>query len=148
MKPAIKQRDDARTLVIGPVSIRFVLTASDTAGTLEAFEFTGPAGSPGPAPHTHAKATETFFVLEGMLVLHANGVTTPIHAGGVASVPPNIPHRFEYPGPGPTRFLSVLTPAIHFDRYFSDLKELFTQGWPPAPEKMAALFVKYDIQPA
>lgn len=147
-QPLIRQHGDARRVDVGPVAIRVVLSHEDTGGAIEALEFTAGQGSPGPTLHTHATATETFFVLEGALLVHAGGKSELVRAGGVANVPPRVPHKFEYPGPGPTRFLVTLTPAIGMDRYFETLRSLVQQGWPPPPEKMAALLAKFDVAPA
>ncbi len=148
MHHQVRQPSDHRRIEISTISIHIILGAEHTGAALEAFEFTAPAGSPGPTMHTHATATETFYVLEGSLLVHAGGSSALVHAGGVANIPPGVPHRFEYPGPGPTRFLTTFTPAIGMERYFHELRELFVQGWPPRPEAMAALLARHDIHPA
>jgi quercetin dioxygenase-like cupin family protein len=44
--------------------------------------------------HTHPEADETFYVLEGTLLLHVDGVEHELRAGGVAVVPRGVPHAF------------------------------------------------------
>lgn len=146
--PCVTLPDDTRCIAIGPITIRVLFRGQDTGGSLESFEFHAPAGSRGPTMHTHAGAAESFYVLEGSLKLIVDGVTHLVPAGGVAHVPAHVPHRFEYPGPGPTRFLATLAPAIGLDGYFTELRTIFETSWPPTPEAMAALVARYDMKPA
>src|SRR6476469_6883690 len=45
--------------------------------------------------HLHPNADETFYLLEGEILLHIDGQEQrPLHAGGIAIIPRGIPHAF------------------------------------------------------
>lgn len=44
--------------------------------------------------HTHPAADETFYLLDGSLLLHIDGVEHELRAGGVAVIPRGMPHAF------------------------------------------------------
>jgi hypothetical protein len=44
--------------------------------------------------HRHPEADETFYMLEGEIVLHIDGETRKLGAGAIAIVPRGIPHAF------------------------------------------------------
>ena len=44
--------------------------------------------------HTHPAADETFYLLDGSLLLHIDGVEHELRPGGVAVIPRGMPHAF------------------------------------------------------
>jgi quercetin dioxygenase-like cupin family protein len=44
--------------------------------------------------HTHPDADETFYLLDGSLLLHVDGTEHELRAGGIAMVPRGVPHAF------------------------------------------------------
>lgn len=60
--------------------------------------------------HTHPGADETFYVLEGSMVLHIDGAEHELRAGGVAVVPRGVPHAFLAQADG-ARMLCLHTPG-------------------------------------
>lgn len=98
----------------------------------------GPAGPPQyQAPlHVHHADEEAWYVLEGTLCVLRGEETVEARAGAGVLVPRGTPHTFWNPGPGPVRYLLVMTPriqrmieAIHAlpDRRRETLAALFTQ---------------------
>lgn len=66
--------------------------------------------------HTHPDADETFYLLEGSMLLHVDGVEHEVRAGGVAVVPRGVPHAFMAQAGG-ARLLCLHTPGGGEDFY-------------------------------
>ncbi len=60
--------------------------------------------------HTHPAADETFYLLEGSILLHIDGVEHEVRAGGVAVIPRGVPHAFQAQADG-ARMLCLHTPG-------------------------------------
>jgi quercetin dioxygenase-like cupin family protein len=68
-------------------------TAEETGGAFILFEDRMPRGKTTPL-HVHPHEDETFIVLEGELLVHAEGTEHPVGPGGVAVVPRGSRHAF------------------------------------------------------
>jgi mannose-6-phosphate isomerase-like protein (cupin superfamily) len=80
-------------------------------------EWRDAGGPPGPprliAPrHLHHSDDEAWYVLEGALVVQVGDNNVEAHAGSAVLVPRGTPHTYWNPGPGPARYLLVMTPSI------------------------------------
>lgn len=114
-------------------------------GTLETegfvvVEWTDEGGHPAPmyiAPwHVHNLDDEAWYVLEGVLNVAAGDKIVEVRAGSGVTVPMGTPHTYWNPGPGPARYLLVMTPRIHRligeihklqDRSLASVQDLFRQ---------------------
>jgi len=68
------------TIKIGPLGIRFLLTSSDSNGSVSVFELTVPVGQKLPAPpHKNNSYEEILYGMEGVLTWTVDG--TPIDVG-------------------------------------------------------------------
>ncbi|MET7756707.1 cupin domain-containing protein [Streptomyces sp. NPDC005389] len=101
----------------------FVLLADarDTGGALGANRLTLGPGATGARPHYHARSTELFHVLEGVMWFDVDGRTTTVAAGGLVSVPPGVRHSFGAVPDSTADLLSVLTPGVDRFEYFRTL---------------------------
>jgi quercetin dioxygenase-like cupin family protein len=68
--------------------------------------------------HVHARADETFYLLDGSMVLHIDGAEHELRTGGVAMVPRGVPHAFQAQAAG-ARMLCLHTPGGGEDFYRS-----------------------------
>lgn len=68
-------------------------TRQDTGGAFLLFEDRLDLGKVTPL-HRHPDVDETFYLLEGEVLLHIDGEQKPLHAGGIAIIPRGIPHAF------------------------------------------------------
>jgi oxalate decarboxylase/phosphoglucose isomerase-like protein (cupin superfamily) len=111
--------------------------------------------------HTHAKAEEVFYILDGELDLLAfhpvdaaggdwrtwrSHTGAMVFRGGPGSfmfVPAGCPHAFSNPGPEPARMLFLVAPAGH-EVYLRELGELLGRG-APASAEIDALRRRHDI---
>ncbi|WP_418955561.1 cupin domain-containing protein [Streptomyces tritici] len=95
--------------------------ASDTGGALGANRLVLGEGATGARPHFHARSTELFLVLDGVMRFTVAGRTETVEAGGLVCVPPGVPHAFGA-APGSTaELISVLTPGVDRFGYFRAL---------------------------
>ena len=65
----------------------------------------------GPAEHVHAAEDDSFFVLEGELVLTVAGDEVVARPGTFLLVPPGAPHAFANRGEAVARMINVRAPA-------------------------------------
>jgi mannose-6-phosphate isomerase-like protein (cupin superfamily) len=89
-----------------------VILASAPAGAAVAVvACTIPPAATGPPLHVHAASDETFFVLSGVLLVHAGGQVATIPEGGLVHVSHGMPHTFATRPGSPARFLVLHTPG-------------------------------------
>lgn len=136
------------TIGLGPVAVRFLLTGSDTGGSMSIFEMTVPAGQKIPAPaHTNDAYEETLYGIDGVLTWTIDGTAFPIGPGQAVCIPRGAVHRFDNFGDVAAKQLVVVAPAIMGPQYFRDAVELIrgAAGGPPDPRTMAALFRRHGM---
>jgi len=88
--------------------LTFKATGADTAGALLLLEVLQPEGKTPPL-HVH-EADETFYVLEGELLVHIDGTQHSARNGSVLVVPRGTPHTFVVTSQT-ARILLAFTPA-------------------------------------
>jgi quercetin dioxygenase-like cupin family protein len=71
-------------------------------------------GAEAPPRHLHRRHAESFYVLEGELVLTLGDREIRTEAGAWAQVPPGIPHSFAFPANAPARYLTLPTANCGF----------------------------------
>jgi mannose-6-phosphate isomerase-like protein (cupin superfamily) len=108
-------------------------------------EWRDPGGPPGPPrliapPHLHRSDDEAWYVLEGMLHVRVGKEDVEAQAGSAVFVPRGTPHTYWNPGPGPTRYLLVMTANIY--RLIQEIHAM-PERTPPA---LRAMFAKYDSE--
>jgi len=102
----------------------------ETAGRLSLIETVVPPRG-GLPPHTHARESESLYILEGELeILGDGGRTTGIGPGGFVHFPQGVLHRFHNPTDRQSRILIIFTPA-GFEEFFLEIGEPYTEGSRP-----------------
>jgi mannose-6-phosphate isomerase-like protein (cupin superfamily) len=66
--------------------------------------------------HSHDKARQFFYVLDGEAEIRTDQGTALLKAGEGAEVPPGLPHQFFNASPEPVRFLVISAPSARSDR--------------------------------
>ncbi|MDQ3785503.1 MAG: quercetin 2,3-dioxygenase [Actinomycetota bacterium] len=66
-------------------------TAAETGGSLFIFEDTMAQGKTTPL-HLHPDEEEAIYVIEGELLVHVDGESYPVRAGGLCVAPKGVPH--------------------------------------------------------
>src|SRR3954467_9265464 len=79
----------------GPVTLRFLVTGSDSGGSVAVFEFMVPAGKRLLAPaHSHDHYEETIYGVDGVITFMVDGVPIDIGPGQALCIPRGAVHRF------------------------------------------------------
>jgi quercetin dioxygenase-like cupin family protein len=112
----VRNADDAeRRWFYGGGLHRWLVREGEVDNGFLLFEDTVDPGKRTPL-HTHPAADETFYLLDGAMLLHIDGVEHDVRAGGVAVVPRGIPHAFLARAEG-ARMLCLHTPGGGEDFY-------------------------------
>ena len=120
--------------VIGSVGSDFVVAEWKDAG-----------GPPGPprwiAPlHLHRNDDEAWYVLEGTLCVRVGSEEVQAKAGSAVLVPRGTPHTYWNPGPGPARYLLVMTSNIY--SLIQDIHGLTERS----PAALKAVFERHESE--
>jgi mannose-6-phosphate isomerase-like protein (cupin superfamily) len=108
-------------------------------------EWRDPGGPPGPPrliapPHLHRSDDEAWYVLEGTLSVRVGKEEVEASAGSAVFVPRGTPHTYWNPGPGPVRYLLVMTASIY--RLIQEIHAMQER----TPTALRAVFAKYDSE--
>ena len=120
--------------VIGSAGNNFVLAEWKDAG-----------GPPGPprwiAPlHLHRNDDEAWYVLEGTLCVRVGQQVVEAKAGAAVFVPRGTAHTYWNPGPGPVRYLLVMTSNV-----YSLILDIHAMG-ERTPAALKAVFERHDSE--
>jgi len=120
-------------------------TIGSTANAFVIAEWRDAGAPPGPprfiAPlHLHHHDDEAWYVLEGTLCVRVGDKDVEAQAGSAVFVPRGTPHTYWNPGPGPTRYLLVMTANI-----FRLIQEIHAMS-DRSPAALDAVFEKYDSE--
>jgi quercetin dioxygenase-like cupin family protein len=133
---------------VGQIEIRFLLESKDTNGQLAAFEFTVPAGSKVPMPHSHEHYDETIYGLEGVMTFTVNGQPNDIGPGQTCFIPRGAVHGFNNVKSANAKALAVVTPALIGPDFFKEVTAIVHAGGTPDLEKIQAVMTKHGLVPA
>ena len=130
----------ASPIVAPPLAGQVMGSADDAFVTAEWRDGGGP---PGPrrliAPlHLHHGDDEAWYVLEGTLHVQVGDNEVQAAAGSGVFVPRGTPHTYWNPGPGPVRYLLIMTSNI-----FRLIQEIHAME-DRTPAALRALFGKFD----
>ena len=106
----------------------WLATEAETAGAFLMFEDRLEGGKVTPL-HRHPDADETFYMLEGDILLHVDGAQQALGAGGIAIVPRGVPHAFMVTS-AEARMLCLQTPG-HGEAFYRHASDPAGEGTPP-----------------
>ncbi len=120
--------------VIGSASNAFVIA-----------EWHDPGAPPGPPrliapPHLHRNDDEAWYVLEGTLRVRVGKEVVEAGAGAAVFVPRGTAHAYWNPGPGPARYLLVMTANIY--RLIQEIHGMKER----TPAALRAVFARHDSE--
>jgi quercetin dioxygenase-like cupin family protein len=123
---------------------RLLVSAGQSGGEFALFETTGERGHTAPR-HRHRRATETFIVLDGELLIEAGDERRVAAAGHVAVLARDQVHTFMIVTPT-ARYLTLHTPA-GFDAFVHDVTDAArATGAPPDRAALVALGAEHGIE--
>src|SRR5215471_7254211 len=95
---------------IGPLAVRFLLTRTNSNGSIAAFELLVPAAQRLPAPaHSHDHYEETIYGIAGVLTWTVDGKEIDVGPGQALCIPRGAIHRFDNNGSQDVKVLCVIT---------------------------------------
>jgi quercetin dioxygenase-like cupin family protein len=139
------------TIRLGPLTVRFLLTADNSTGSVAAFELMVPGGQRLTAPaHSHDHYEETIYGIDGVLAWTVDGKQIDVGPGQALCIPRGAIHRFDNNGSRDVKALCVITPAALGPQYFREAAELVkaAAGGPPDRAKMAEIMRRHGLTPA
>jgi mannose-6-phosphate isomerase-like protein (cupin superfamily) len=92
------------------------------------------------APHVHHKDDEAWYVLEGQLRVLKGDEEVEVRAGAGVLVPRGTAHTYWNPGPGPARYLLVMTANIF--QLIEDIHAMKER----TPDALQDVFRKHDSE--
>ena len=139
------------TIRLGPLAVRFLVTGSNSSGSVAAFEMRVPGKQRLMAPaHSHDKYEETIYGIDGVLTWTVNGTRFEVGPGQALCIPRGAVHRFDNLGNADVKALCVISPAAIGPEFFRESAEVInaaTAG-PPDRVKMAEIMRRHGLTPA
>ena len=131
--PVLVRADQAETVVDGPTSLITLLAdAPETGGAVTINRATLAVGSTGAPAHTHTRAAESFFVLDGELQVLVDERIVHLTKGDLLLVPPGTTHAFAPPHGKAADVLVVFTPGMRRFDYYRLLEQVHVGEVEPA----------------
>ncbi|SFL25901.1 cupin domain-containing protein [Lysobacter sp. cf310] len=142
-KTYLIQERSAETVAGTGSRLWLLADASDCCGALGVNRLRLGAGAAGAKPHFHARSSEAFYVLEGVLRMVVDGEPVSVDRGGLVVIPPGVVHSF---GAGPDAVADVLvtlTPGVDRFDYFRLLPKILRGE--ADPRALAEAPQRYDV---
>ena len=136
---------------LGPLTVRFLITAENSSGSIAAFELVVPAAQRLAAPaHSHVHYEETIYGIEGVSTWTVDGEKIDVGPGQALCIPRGAIHRFDNDGVQDAKALCVITPAAIGPQYFREVAEVSkaAAGGPPDRAKLAEIMRRHGLMPA
>lgn len=135
---------------VGALSVRFLVEAADSNGSVSVFECFVPADSKMPAPHSHDAFEETIYGLEGTTTWTVNNRKVDVSPGEALCVPRGSVHGFDNNGSENAKFLAISTPGVMTPGYFREIHDVLaaTAGGPPDLARVADVMRRHGLTPA
>ena len=127
--PVVVEQDAGEYIWFGGALFTFKVTAEQSNGAFILIEDTASRGKTTPL-HVHPHHDETFYVVEGELILHVDGDEQIARSGSIAFVPRGVPHAFLVTSES-ARFLGMITPGD------ANAEAFFRQAGEAAPDRVA-----------
>ena len=148
---ALQVNPSHETIRLGPLAVRFLVTAEDSSGSIAAFELEVPGAQRLAAPaHSHDHYEETIYGLSGTLTWTVDGTQIEVGPGQALCIPRGAIHRFDNHGKQDAKALCVITPAAIGPQYFRESAEVINAaaGGPPDRVRMAEIMRRHGLTPA
>jgi quercetin dioxygenase-like cupin family protein len=143
---AVSTREEIR---VGEMTIRFLLEGEQSDGSVAVFNFSVPAGSKVPAPHSHDGYEETIYGLEGTLVWTLEDNHHQVGPNEVLCIPRGAVHQFANVGDIDATALAIVTPGVLGPDYFREVAAVLdtAAGGPPDVAAIATVMRRHGLTP-
>src|SRR5436309_9132293 len=135
---------------VGELTIRFLIEAEQSGGSVAVFEFDVPAGAKVAAGHSHDGYEETMYGLEGVLTWTIEGEPVDVGPGEALCIPRGAVHQFANTGDVDAKALAIITPGILGPDYFREVAAILdaAAGGPLDLAAVAAVMRRHGLTPA
>ncbi len=134
----VDAQDGQHLSVIGD-TYRLLVTGEQTGGSFAVIDMLIPPGG-GPGPHAHAGFQESFYIVEGEVVVKTKAQTYTARPGSFVSIPKGgVVHGFKNESKAPAHLLCLVVPA-GLEKFFQEIGQPVAPGafLPPRPMNPAA----------
>ena len=138
------------TIRVGLLTVRFLVTADDSPGSIAVFELTVPGAQRLPAPaHSHDHYEETIYGIDGVLTWTVDGRQIEVGPGQALCIPRGAVHRFDNRGSQDVKALCMITPAALGPQYFRECAEVIdaTADGVPDRARLAEIMRRHGLTP-
>src|SRR5260370_11792878 len=133
------------TIRLGLLTVRFLLTAENSNGSVAAFELTVPGAQRLPVAHSHDRYEETIYGIDGVLTWTVDGKQIDVGPGQALCIPRGAIHRFDNNGSRDVKALWVITPAAIGPECFREAFAVANAAadGPPDRDKLAEILPRH-----
>jgi quercetin dioxygenase-like cupin family protein len=142
---------NGETIRLGPLAVRFLVTATQSTGSVAVFELMVPTAQRLMAPaHSHDQFEETVYGIEGTLTWTIDGKPTEVGPGEAVCIRRGAVHRFDNNGGVDATALCIISPAALGPDYFLEAAEVMKAAGdgPPDRAKMVEIMRRHGLTPA
>jgi mannose-6-phosphate isomerase-like protein (cupin superfamily) len=135
------------TIRVGEMSVTFLKTRHETAGTLDLFELIIPPQRSVLIPHTHREYDEVIFGMNGIVTWTVAGQEILVGHGEKLSIPRGTPHFFINLHSTTARLMCLQTPGLLGPEYFREVAVHFGKDGKPDIAGISAVMMRYGVIP-
>jgi quercetin dioxygenase-like cupin family protein len=134
---------------VGDLTIRFLVDADGSGGSVALFEFDVPAGARVPVAHSHDAYEETLYGLAGVLTWTVDGTEVEVGPGQTLCIPRGAVHHFDNTGTVDATALAIVTPGVLGPDYFREAGNVIAgaAAGPPDLAALAAVMRRHGLTP-
>lgn len=137
----------SETIILGPITLRFLQTKEGTDASLDLFEMTVQPGGQMPVPHYHRDWDETIYGLAGTVTFAVGGRDVDIGPNQSVFIKRGVVHAFGNRTDQPASCLCVLTPGRLGPQFFREMAALSAAGHPD-PALIQETMLRHGLVPS
>jgi len=128
----------------GRRGFEIVLSSAMTDGAAALVDAHVVAATAGPPLHTHPNSEETYFVIDGALIMIVDGKVVELGAGGLAHITRGTEHTWATPATTGAHFLTLHMPGGYEQYHPTALKVEHDLGRPPTQADLFEIAKGFD----
>jgi len=146
----MQQQTTGEPILLGGMTIQFLVEAAQSGGSISVFRCDLPLGSRVPAPHSHDGFDETVYGLRGVVDFTVDGKPSKLGPGDILFIPRGVVHGFSVRGDEDVSILCASTPGLFGADYFRELADVMSaaNGGPPDRAAIFAVMTRHGLTPA